>query len=134
MVRWVLLVAACVLFVGGARRYDLGVFLGLRQIKSGTAHVLLSEDDTFSREGVFNITRHPWYLGSLMLLWSALPVYHEATVIGAVVLTLYLFVGTMLEERKLVAECGERYRAYQQQVSMLLPWKWLLGFFSRRQR
>ena len=43
----------------------------------------------------------------------------------ALILTVYLIIGTFLEERKLVYEFGDQYRNYQKQVSMLLPLKWL---------
>ncbi|MDP3480639.1 MAG: hypothetical protein Q8R88_12775 [Desulfoprunum sp.] len=39
-------------------------------------------------------------------------------------LSAYLIIGTILEERKLVVEYGDIYRTYQRQVPMLLPWKW----------
>ena len=37
------------------------------------------------------------------------------------VLTLYVIVGTMLEEKKLVLEFGEIYVKYKQEVPMLIP-------------
>jgi protein-S-isoprenylcysteine O-methyltransferase Ste14 len=36
-------------------------------------------------------------------------------------LTLYVLIGTWLEERKLVLEFGEAYLRYQRQVPMLIP-------------
>jgi protein-S-isoprenylcysteine O-methyltransferase Ste14 len=39
------------------------------------------------------------------------------------VLTIYLVVGAILEERKLVAEFGEAYREYQGKVPMFVPAK-----------
>jgi hypothetical protein len=41
------------------------------------------------------------------------------------VLSAYLVVGTLLEERKLVIEFGEESRRYQSRVSMFIPVKWL---------
>jgi protein-S-isoprenylcysteine O-methyltransferase Ste14 len=54
-----------------------------------------------------------------------------STTLAGVILSLYLVVGTILEERKLVAEFGESYRAYQREVSMLVPWKWLSTAFIK---
>jgi protein-S-isoprenylcysteine O-methyltransferase Ste14 len=34
-------------------------------------------------------------------------------------------IGTLLEERKLVLEFGDKYKEYQRQVSMFIPLKWL---------
>ena len=36
-----------------------------------------------------------------------------------------LLIGSRLEENKLLQEFGDDYRQYQQQVSMLFPYKWL---------
>jgi methanethiol S-methyltransferase len=119
---------------GGARRYDMGYFLGLKQISSRKPHLLLTEDTAFSRDGIFAFIRHPWYLGSVVLLWSALPVYYISTILAVVILSLYIVVGTILEERKLVAEFGENYRAYQREVSMLVPWKWLYGWIAKNHK
>ena len=37
--------------------------------------------------------------------------------------TLWIFTGSVLEERDLVAEFGDRYRDYQNKVPMLIPWR-----------
>ncbi|MGZ8894509.1 MAG: methyltransferase family protein, partial [Candidatus Aminicenantales bacterium] len=42
-----------------------------------------------------------------------------------VILSVYLVIGTFLEERKLVLEFGDKYQVYQLQVSMFIPFKWL---------
>jgi protein-S-isoprenylcysteine O-methyltransferase Ste14 len=43
------------------------------------------------------------------------------------VLSVYIIIGCILEERKLLAEFGDAYRQYQRQVPMLVP----LPRFSR---
>jgi protein-S-isoprenylcysteine O-methyltransferase Ste14 len=35
----------------------------------------------------------------------------------------WMLVGTLLEERDLVADFGDAYRRYQRQVPMLVPWR-----------
>jgi protein-S-isoprenylcysteine O-methyltransferase Ste14 len=37
------------------------------------------------------------------------------------VLTIYIILGTFLEEKKLVLEFGDTYVKYQQEVPMLIP-------------
>jgi hypothetical protein len=39
-------------------------------------------------------------------------------------LTLYLLMGTFVEERKLVKEFGEPYQLYQRETPVFIPWKW----------
>jgi methanethiol S-methyltransferase len=124
-IRLVLLLAAVLLFRGGAKKYDLQYFLGIRQLQTGEEHLLLSEITEFTETGVFGIIRHPWYLGSLLLLWSGLSDYSLPVFLAVCILSVYLVIGTMLEERKIIARYGEAYCHYRQRVSMLFPWKWL---------
>lgn len=126
LLRFLLFATAIVCFLGGAKRYDITYFLGLQQVQDGRESVLLGEDQSFSEGGVFGIVRHPWYLGSLLFIWSVFPTYYSKNVAIAVILSVYLIVGTILEERKIVAEYGDRYRAYQKRVSMFVPVKWLM--------
>lgn len=125
ILRIVLSGIALMLFWDGAKHYDFGYFIGFRQILERRQLSTLAPDGQFSRRGSLGLTRHPWYLGSLLLLWSALSTYHLSSVVAAAVLSIYLFVGTLLEERKLVALHGDAYRNYQLEVSMLVPLKWL---------
>jgi uncharacterized membrane protein len=72
---------------------------------------------------ILGITRHPWYLATIMLIWArGLDV---SVLITNIILTIYLIVGTVLEERKLLVEYGEDYRGYQKKVSMLIPFKYV---------
>jgi protein-S-isoprenylcysteine O-methyltransferase Ste14 len=114
-----LLLYALVMAVGGAREYDLSSFLGLRQITSqhrGEAQ----PEFAFATKGILRYVRHPWYSGGLALVWAAGPVTTVSLAVK-LVLTGYLLLGAYLEERKLVAALGERYRDYQHQVPMLIP-------------
>jgi len=124
-VRWLLLGVALYCFWAGAKGYDLRYFLGLQQLQDGQERLLLGENASFSTAGIFGIVRHPWYLGSLLFIWSMYGTYHEKNFAVAVILSLYLLAGTILEERKIVAEYGDRYREYQAKVSMFIPLKWL---------
>jgi protein-S-isoprenylcysteine O-methyltransferase Ste14 len=122
----VLIIISLWLYHDGAKHYDIGYLLGLRQIRNRKQHATLAENGLFTREGAHGMMRHPLYSGSFLFIWSVLPVYHLSSFIAATVLSVYLVVGTWLEERKILAEYGVQYRRYQQEVSMLIPWKWLL--------
>ncbi len=130
-VRFLLLAISLLLFWSGAKHYDMRYFLGIYQLRVGEAPVLLSNTNDFSATGVFGLIRHPWYLGSLLGLWTVRSEYPRPIFVATVVLSIYLVVGTLLEERKIIQEYGGSYRRYQKQVSMLFPWKWLKVLIKR---
>ena len=72
--------------------------------------------------GPYRWVRHPLYLFAIVLFWSC-PVVTADRLLFAVLWTGWVIVGTLLEERDLVAIFGDEYRAYQRRVPMLLPWR-----------
>jgi methanethiol S-methyltransferase len=122
-VKYVLLATGILFFVLGAKHYDAAVFLGLTQIKDRTKHILLNKSGKLSSRGILGVVRHPFYAGIFPLLWSS--DLDITTLIVNVILSVYVIIGTLLEERKLIAEFGDAYHDYQQRVSMLFPLKWI---------
>jgi protein-S-isoprenylcysteine O-methyltransferase Ste14 len=122
-VKYLLLAASIILFIVGGRHYSMSQFLGIRQIKTGRANPALSEYGTFDTSGILSAIRHPWYTASLLFIWAR--DLSSSTLLINIVLTAYFFVGTILEECKLLLEFGEKYREYQKNVSMFFPYKWL---------
>ncbi len=118
-------IGSLLLFVFGARKYNLVNFLGIEQIKSGKNHAIMSESGALDTSGILGVTRHPWYLAGLMLIWSSQQDIHVTRFWMNCVLSCYFIIGTLLEERKLKLELGQSYLDYCEQVSMLFPFKWL---------
>ena len=121
LVQGILLLYACFMFLAGGRVYDMAHFLGIRQWRQYRGEKEPSEV-SFVQAGILRYVRHPWYSGSIALLWSLQPLT-DVTLVGRAVLTAYLVLGTLLEERKLRADLGEAYQAYCRKVPMLIPWK-----------
>ncbi len=70
--------------------------------------------------GPYRIVRHPLYAAFLALTWAT-PVLTTDRLLFNVLWTVWIVLGTVLEERDLVATLGDDYRAYQRHVPMLLP-------------
>jgi protein-S-isoprenylcysteine O-methyltransferase Ste14 len=116
-----LIASALLLFAGGARRYDLRQFLGLRQLRNENTCSVLTDDCRLDTAGVLGWVRHPWYTGGILIVWAR-PLDISA-VLTNTVLCVYFIVGAYLEERKLVAQFGREYETYRNRVSMLVPIK-----------
>jgi protein-S-isoprenylcysteine O-methyltransferase Ste14 len=126
----ILVIAALVLFISGAMKYDMLQLFGIRQIKSGNSHSTLSENGDIDTSGVLSLTRHPWYLAAIIFVWIRYRDMYVSTLVVNMILTVYIVIGTVLEERKLITEYGENYRDYKEKVSMLVPFKWISGKLS----
>ena len=128
-VKDVLFFIGIICFVAGARHYSFSQFSGIAQIKEGANHNLINETGELSSRGILGVVRHPFYAGIFPLIWSSN--LDTPTLIVNIILSIYVVIGTLLEERKLIEEFGDAYREYQQKVSMLFPLKWIkkkLGF------
>lgn len=105
------------------RDYNLGEVAGLRQARK---RIMAVEDQERFRLGVLHrFVRHPWYALALLYIWSR--DFNGAFLVTAVCWTVYLVVGSRLEEGRLSRVFGEPYRRYRQKVPGLLPlpWRWL---------
>lgn len=103
-------------------RTDLPRFIGLRQ----AARYLRGEAEprdppALHTGGLHGWVRHPLYFLSLVFIWL-IPVVTPNLLALDLGLTLYFYLGSIFEERKLVAEFGDAYRAHQARVPRLIPW------------
>lgn len=98
--------------------YDIGRFTGITQALTGE-RVSSSAHEPLQRRFLNRWVRHPLYTGAFLILWGgAISTFDVWTAIWG---TLYLLIGTVYEERKLVRIYGEEYRRYQREVPKYFP-------------
>ena len=72
--------------------------------------------------GLHRYVRHPLYFGTLLFIWALFFVFpYLNNLLACCVITLSTVLGARLEEKKLVAQFGEQYVLYKQQVPLLIP-------------
>lgn len=75
--------------------------------------------------GLHKFMRHPLYFGTLLFAWGLFLVFpYVNNLIAVLVMTGYILIGIIFEEKKLMIEFGESYRNYRQKVPMLIPYNW----------
>lgn len=99
--------------------YDSLSFFGIRQILNFGKVKQSNPSEEIKKNGLLSLTRHPMYLALIIYLWCQ--TFSMADIVVNIVLTIYVIIGTVLEEKKLVLEFGDAYRKYQQEVPMLIP-------------
>lgn len=113
-----LVIIGLVLSIFALMQYNLSEFLGLQQY----THVTTPATVKLKIAGFNSFVRHPLYFSMLIILWGFFLFQPtDLVLIVAVVSSIYIYVGTRLEEEKLVDEFGEAYFKYQKEVKMLLP-------------
>lgn len=107
-------VAAGILLVLTLLATDALHFAGLRQLVEGPTQSKLVTG------GFYRWVRHPLYLFGLIFIWlTPLMTVNLLTVI--LTITAYVAVGAAIEERRLLQEFGDEYRAYRERTPMLIP-------------
>lgn len=73
-------------------------------------------------KGPYRWVRHPLYLFIIVIIWSC-PVLTLDRLLFNIMWTVWIVIGTYLEDRDLHREFGSQYREYSSQVPMLIPYR-----------
>ncbi len=112
-----LALAAVAGFLWSLRYYDTRIFSGTAQWRARDAGV--EEREPLHLSPLHRYVRHPWYALALVILWTR--DMDQARLLGTVCISLYLWLGSLLEERKLLQFHGEAYARYRGRVPGLIP-------------
>ena len=109
--------AGAAIVATGVLQTGLLAFLGLDGFITGRAP---GQPPRLVTGGLYCYLRHPLYAGGLLFLW-ALPVMTANLLAFNIGASLYLIIGALFEERKLLREYGTEYAEYRQRTPMLIP-------------
>lgn len=111
---------AVIAFFASLKMYDMDEFWGMRQLRERVKEV--KDMEQFKISVFHRFVRHPWYTMILVFIWTR--DMSTTQLLTYSLVTLYLVIGSRMEERKLIAYHGEIYRLYRQRVPGLLPLPW----------
>ncbi len=104
---------SALLLLLAALQTDVLAFAGLRQLFE-------PEKSDLVKGGFYRIVRHPLYTFGLLILWLT-PTMSVNSFVVYISLTLYILIGIVFEERKLLREFGQEYAEYKSATPMLIP-------------
>jgi methanethiol S-methyltransferase len=99
--------------------YDSLSFFGIRQISKFGKAGKPGRPGELKKSGLLGIMRHPMYFALIVYLWCH--TFRVCDIVVYAVFTVYIVIGTVFEENKLILEFGESYIEYQHEVPMLVP-------------
>ena len=106
--------ASLLLLLVAILQTDVLSFVGLRQL------IAEEKKDNLVINGLYRYVRHPLYTFSLGVLWLSPSMTLNSFIVYAA-LTIYILIGIIFEERKLLREFGQEYAAYKSMTPMLIP-------------
>jgi methanethiol S-methyltransferase len=118
ILRYMLITGSLIMFAWAFFfNYDSLSFFGIRQILNFGKNSNSSKE--IRKDGLLGIIRHPMYFALIIYLWCQ--IFRMTDLVVNILLTIYIIIGTFLEEKKLIIEFGDSYNKYRQEVPMLIP-------------
>jgi protein-S-isoprenylcysteine O-methyltransferase Ste14 len=112
VIGWLIIAVSFYLFPKAWRGYKLKPFLGLEP--ENNQQLVIS--------GMHQCVRHPLYSVSILFLVGILLIFPANTIIlSCILILMYFYIGTVLEENKLRIQFGDEYEQYKKQVPMFFP-------------
>ena len=116
--KYIALAAGALVVAGSFASFDIRAFIGTRQAAGDEEK---EKTPVISKHGLYGIVRHPMYLGGILYFGASMTDAPLPQFLGYLILTAYMMIGTVREDRRLARELGDVYRKYQKEVPMLLP-------------
>ncbi|NIB42654.1 isoprenylcysteine carboxylmethyltransferase family protein [Pseudomaricurvus alkylphenolicus] len=79
-----------------------------------------ADGEAFITPSLYKFSRHPMYLGMLIVFWAT-PVMTTGHFVASALFSIYIFIGIGYEERDLLAKFGDAYREYIDHVPQIFP-------------
>jgi len=119
--------------------YNLGYYIGfslfiIGLLLQGVAEATLgryylpyigtAEDQKIIKKGIYKYIRHPGYLGELLIFFGlGFVTYSLLGILGAIILSLMVFVGEVIpEEKYMVEKFGNEYEEYMKETFRFIPY------------
>ncbi len=97
-------------------------FLGLRQLANFfNSQSVVAPQEVLVTRGLYKVVRHPLYFFSLLIIWFT-PLMSGSWLVFSIGATLYFFIGSYFEEKKMLRQYGDLYGEYKKAVSWMIPW------------
>jgi methanethiol S-methyltransferase len=115
------------LLIAGIIQTGISEFIGVKQLmetKNSTSINLVTN-------GMYKYVRHPLYLIGLLIIWLS-PVMSASLLVINISLTIYIFIGAYLEEKKLVSDFGQKYVEYIRTTPQFIPFTKRTKLFINR--
>ena len=100
------------------------VFAGATLVADGWRRIYRGRrEKRLVTDGVYARVRHPQYTGLFLIVFGE-GIVHWPTIVSVMAFPVIVVAYTLLarkEERQMLAEFGEEYRAYQRRVPMFIP-------------
>jgi len=116
---WALFAAGCLIILISTFLINHFELFGLRQ----TYYPLANKETppiSFNKNGLYQFCRHPMMLGFIITLFAT-PTMTFGHLFFAIIVTGYIFIALIFEERDLVNLIGENYKQYQKDVPKVCP-------------